>query len=703
MTEREKLRLAQEQSQSQWKKETEAKAKADKDQKSAQAAARLDQVISSSSVKKAVDTKSAQVASRLDTGTYAVNTGTQKRLVEQEKNRKSTEAIERLNQPATAKTRGTGFHSGGGFGSQQSIRRPLGSTILDAANYGAGQFVVPVATAIDVGANMIVDPLMDVIGFVRQKNPENTLLGKGLTGITDATADFLDWTKRETLGSQARAYADAGDSKAGRTLVDLGAGVVSALPNAALAMMSGGASVGGQLAVQPVGISGTVANAASKMLKNPLAKVSFVRNFGSGFEEAKASGASDTEALMSAGLSGMMNAMVEASGGIEALPGKAGAGFRAWAGSALQEGLEEPVQGVISNAVSKGVYDHARPFASLTDENAVLNPYRAGREFAMGTAVGAIVGGGEMLGNTVAGKISLTDLPKIKMRDFTNRNSPVFLNLAYSDVETQTAIMQQTHQDMVESGSVVQIPDDTLSRVEQYYPDLRTMKKKDRTPILKQKMSELKTELRMFLDGLKDTKYEFEVNGYILDARLYDTGVREVMEKVTQDKAAMLHHSDKIFQNARYLYSTPDYDGDENVYRWNYFYSPVQIGDETVGVRVAVRDMVKTNESQIYNWGIKQDATLGGGGGVKNASHTDASSVASENSISGFLPTVNGVNLANQHAWQMPVWPVGNLVIPMQTQAEILRQMEAVRAQHQKELEEAELERAFLRGFNLEE
>ena len=72
-------------------------------------------------------------------------------------------------------------------------------------------------------------------------------------------------------------------------------------------------------------------------LKNPLAKVSFVRNFGSGYEAAKANGASDPEALAAAGLSGMMNAMVEASGGIETLPGKAGNGFRAWAGSALKQ------------------------------------------------------------------------------------------------------------------------------------------------------------------------------------------------------------------------------------------------------------------------------------------------------------------------------------------------------------------------------
>ena len=51
----------------------------------------------------------------------------------------------------------------------------------------------------------------------------------------------------------------------------------------------------------------------------------------------------------------------------------------------------------------------------------------------------------------------------------------------------------------------------------------------------------------------------------------------------------------------------------------------------------------------------------------------------------------------------MPVWPVGNMGVPIQTQAEILRQVEAVRAQYRKELEKAELERAFLRGFDMEE
>lgn len=99
----------------------------------------------------------------------------------------------------------------------------------------------------------------------------------------------------------------------------------------------------------------------------------------------------------------------------------------------------------------------------------------------------------------------------------------------------------------------------------------------------------------------------------------------------------MLQHSGDVFQNAQYLYSTPDYDGDPNVYRWNYFYTPVQIGGgEIVGVRIAVRDMAKTQESQIYNWGIKKDTTLGGGGDGNAVSHTDASSVvSSEQTLDG--------------------------------------------------------------------
>ena len=218
----------------------------------------------------------------------------------------------------------------------------------------------------------------------------------------------------------------------------------------------------------------------------------------------------------------------------------------------------------------------------------------------------------------------------MEMADFVNNESPVWNNVEYEDTDTQAAITRSVHEEMMEAGEVVHIPEDTTRRTAEAYPDLRGMKKADRGPVLREKMNQLKGSLRQFLNGLKGTNFEFEVNGNVLEARLYNTGIREVMEKINQDKASMLYHSDEIFKTAKYLYSTPDYSGDPNVYRWNYFYSPVQIGDETVGVRIAVRDMVPSADgrmdSQIYNWGIKKGPALGGGGPGGTPNTTDASS-----------------------------------------------------------------------------
>lgn len=226
----------------------------------------------------------------------------------------------------------------------------------------------------------------------------------------------------------------------------------------------------------------------------------------------------------------------------------------------------------------------------------------------------------------------------ISMEDYANNESPVWRNVEYADDETKATITQETHDRMVSAGAVVKVSKEVLGDVEQSFPDLRSMKKKDRTPILKDAIGKLKNNLRQFLNKFSGQGFEFEVNGKILDATLYSTGINEVLEKVTQEKANMLYSTEDIFRNAQYLYSTPDYGGDPNVYRWNYFYTPVQIGEDTVGVRIAVRDMVKgtdgnTPESQIYNWGIKKDASLDGGSHGQKAASSDVSSDASNNII----------------------------------------------------------------------
>lgn len=235
----------------------------------------------------------------------------------------------------------------------------------------------------------------------------------------------------------------------------------------------------------------------------------------------------------------------------------------------------------------------------------------------------------------------------ISMEDFANQEGSVWNNVDFNDDATKKSITQETHNNMVSEGSVVVVSDEVLTNVEQSFPDLRTIKKKERTPILKEAMNKLKNNIRQFLNNFKNQSFEFEVNGKVLEAKLYNTGINEVLEKVTQEKANMLYSTKDIFKNARYLYSTPDYDGDPNVYRWNYFYTPVQIGENVVGVRIAVRDLAKQGESQIYNWGIKKDTSLDGvrDDSLNRESH-DVSSDVSAYSISDIAPVVNTEDVA---------------------------------------------------------
>lgn len=240
-----------------------------------------------------------------------------------------------------------------------------------------------------------------------------------------------------------------------------------------------------------------------------------------------------------------------------------------------------------------------------------------------------------------------TERRPMSMEDYADSNSPVWNNLAYDDTTSQQRAMKEAHDRMVTEGKVVEVPESTIQKTAESFPDLRGMKKAERTPILKQKMSEVKTSLRQFLSGFKGGNFEFEVNGNVLEAKLYDTGIKEVLEKITQDKANMLSQSDQIFKNAEYLYSLPDYEGNSEIYRWNYFYTPVKIGDSTVGVRIAVRDMKQTadgrSDSQIYNWGIKKAPTLDGGSPEQSSLSPDVSSVGGvDASLDGARRLPNG-------------------------------------------------------------
>ena len=255
------------------------------------------------------------------------------------------------------------------------------------------------------------------------------LIGNPLKSLGWESNPISEWNKYVQTNKEANEvyYAKnlANGSKAQKIVDEYGSATVAAIPQAIVAMMTAGSSLGtqgaGALTAGGTQLAGTEAAAAASAAMNSskvagaaktvrdittaMAKdknywASFAQVAGQGYQDAKADGASEWEANMFALANGIGNAAIEVGGGIQTLPVELRAGkkgLRAWITSAAEEGQEEVVQGVLERALQNLVYDRGNPIASVSDENAVLNPVTSAKEFAGGFVVGGVLGGGQTL------------------------------------------------------------------------------------------------------------------------------------------------------------------------------------------------------------------------------------------------------------------------------------------------------------------
>lgn len=255
------------------------------------------------------------------------------------------------------------------------------------------------------------------------------LIGNPLKSLGWESNPISEWNKYVQTNKEANEvyYAKnlANGSKAQKIVDEYGSATVAAIPQAIVAMMTAGSSLGAQgagaLTAGGTQLAGTEAAAAASAAMNSskvagaaktvrdittaMAKdknywASFAQVAGHGYQDAKADGASEWEANMFALANGIGNAAIEVGGGIQTLPVELRAGkkgLRAWITSAAEEGQEEVVQGVLERALQNLVYDRGNPIASVSDENAVLNPVTSAKEFAGGFVVGGVLGGGQTL------------------------------------------------------------------------------------------------------------------------------------------------------------------------------------------------------------------------------------------------------------------------------------------------------------------
>ena len=281
-----------------------------------------------------------------------------------------------------------------------------------AVQRGADQFYTGVTGAVD----MLLGQPLQALGW--ENNP---ISNWNASAQAEAEGNAAKWGKRI-------------DNAGARAIADVGSQVVAALPDAALAFLSGGTSLAPQAAAQTtrglqaartaaraadavgdfargLGASGRVAGAltdaasvaipaATEMLSNPQYWLSYAQTAGSSFNQARAEGAGAAKATAYATVNGLLGAIVEMGGGIQTLPSElrqSPSRVKAWLDGMIDEGGEEIVQGVIDR-LSQNVTGLANnALFSFTDENAVFNPVTAAQEGAMGALVGGIVGGGQVL------------------------------------------------------------------------------------------------------------------------------------------------------------------------------------------------------------------------------------------------------------------------------------------------------------------
>ena len=281
----------------------------------------------------------------------------------------------------------------------------LGKGVAGAVAKGVNQAAQGVASTLAMAEDVLLSPF-------------ELFSGQKLGDLSD-TAPLNKLSQRiKNEGQETqKKYADnvAKGGKAAELLDKYGAATVAAVPQAVMAYLTAGASagastagLGAQAAAEMTpSMAGTIQHGVMAMAKDPNYWTAFSQVVGQSYDEAMddmaKTGTENNKARTKAALyamgNGLLNAAVEVGGGIQKLPEelKHGANaWKAWVDSAVDEGKEEVVQGVIERALQNGVYHKGNKLASLSDSDAILNPRTAAEEFAGGAVVGGVLGGGQI-------------------------------------------------------------------------------------------------------------------------------------------------------------------------------------------------------------------------------------------------------------------------------------------------------------------
>ena len=327
-----------------------------------------------------------------------------------------------------------GLQSGNASNRRES---PLGKATFSGSRtpgkrqkYSVGEGI---AGATMKGINQAAQGIADTLALAEDValSPFELISGQQLGDLSDSgIANKLQRRIRnegQEIENKYAANIERG-GKVAATFDKYGASTVAAVPQAVAAVLTSGASLGATSTTlaktaateMAPSIANTIRNSVLAMGKDPQYWLSFSQVVGSSYEQAlddmEKAGVDNNTARTKAALyatgNGLMNAAVEVGGGIQTLPEQlkhGSAAWKAWLESAFDEGKEEVVQGILERATQNVAYKKGNPLASLSDENAILNPFTSAEEFLGGAVVGGVLGAGQVGANAALQSLARFD------------------------------------------------------------------------------------------------------------------------------------------------------------------------------------------------------------------------------------------------------------------------------------------------------
>ena len=224
--------------------------------------------------------------------------------------------------------------------------------------------------------------------------------------------NVLDYYRNADEEQQQKVQASRGDSKLREIAGTIGGETLKNIPAAAMAMLSGGTSVGAQVAgkavpsllegAQIARTGNIVQRAMSEVARtsgqNPMFWETFMRTVGPTYDNEIQNGADPVRATLSAYANALLNAQIEIGGGVEVYD-PSEVFWKAALRSAKEEGLEEVQQYAVENLTNKAIGSNtAKWFSMNRGEDAVINPIDMAEQGFYGAAAGGLMSGGRTLG-----------------------------------------------------------------------------------------------------------------------------------------------------------------------------------------------------------------------------------------------------------------------------------------------------------------